>query len=158
MGRIVDLCGDVAAAADEGPEGLVLSLEAWDKLRDDWSDDDIEDALGLVMDSFRQLELVEAADSLSTRLVEVLGTWGEAKAWAAAVEGHAAIPVAVIRQLAHRLDRLEEVLELFRDQKGPDRRGFDELQRHLMDQGIEEDMQPDWEREGAGEPPEEGGS
>jgi hypothetical protein len=158
MGRIVDLCGEVAAAADEGPEGLILPLEAWDRLRDDWSDEDIEDALGLVKDSLLQSELVEAADSLSARLVELLGTWGEAKAWAAAVEGHAAIPVAAIRQLAHRVDRLEEILELFRDQKGPDRRGFEELQRHLLDLGIEEDMRPDWEQEGAGEPPEEGGS
>ena len=158
MGRIVDLCGDVAAAADEGPEGLVLPIEAWDRLREDWSDDDIEDALGLVKDSLLQSELVEAADSLSARLVELLGTWGEAKAWVAAVEGHAAIPVAAIRQLAHRLDRLEEVLELYRDQKGPDRRGFDELQRRLMDQGIEDDMRPDWEKEGGREPPEEGSS
>jgi hypothetical protein len=158
MGRIVDLCGEVAAAADEGPEGLILPLDAWDRLRDDWSDDDIEDALGLVTDSLLQSELVEAADSLSVRLVELLGTWGEAKAWAAAVEGHAAIPVSVIRQLAHRLDRLEEVLELYRDRRGPDRRGFEELQRRLMDQGIEEDMRPDWERQGEGEPPEEGGS
>ena len=69
MGRIVDLCGEVAAAADEGPEGLILPLDAWDRLRDDWSDDDIEDALGLVKDSLLQSELVEAADSLSTRLV-----------------------------------------------------------------------------------------
>ena len=158
MGRIVDLCGEVAAAADEGPEGLILPLDAWDRLRDDWSDEDIDDALGLVKDSLLQSELVEAADSLSTRLVELLGTWGEARAWAAAVEGHAAIPVAAIRQLAHRLDRLEEVLELYRDQKGPDRRGFDELQRRLMDQGIEKDMRPDWEQQGGGEPPEEGGS
>jgi hypothetical protein len=155
MGRIVDLCGDVAAAADEGPEGLILPLDAWDRLRDDWSDEDIEDALGLVKDSLLQSELVEAADSLSTRLVELLGTWGEARAWAAAVEGHAAIPVAAIRQLAHRLDRLEEVLELYRDQRGPDRRGFDELQRRLIDQGIEENMRPDWEKESEGE---EGGS
>jgi len=158
MGRIVDLCGEVAAAADEGPEGLILPLDAWDRLRDDWSDEDIEDALGLVKDSLQQSELVEAADSLSARLVELLGTWGEAKAWAAAVEGHAAIPVAAIRQLAHRLDRLEEILELFRDQKGPDRRGFDELQRRLLDLGIEEDMRPDWAQQGGGEPPEEGGS
>jgi hypothetical protein len=148
----------VAAAADEGPEGLILPLDAWDRLRDDWSDEDIDDALGLVKDSLLQSELVEAADSLSTRLVELLGTWGEARAWAAAVEGHAAIPVAAIRQLAHRLDRLEEVLELYRDQKGPDRRGFDELQRRLMDQGIEKDMRPDWEQQGGGEPTEEGGS
>jgi hypothetical protein len=158
MGRIVDLCGEVAAAADEGPEGLVLPLEAWDRLRDEWSDEDIEDALGLVKDSLLQSELVEAADSLSARLVELLGTWGEAGAWAAAVEGHAAIPLAAIRQVAHRLDRLEEILELFRDQQGPDRRGFDELQRHLMDHGIEEEMRPAWERRGGEEPPEEGGS
>jgi hypothetical protein len=158
MGRIVDLCGEVAAAADEGPEGLVLPLEAWDRLRDEWSDEDIEDALGLVKDSLLQSELVEAADSLSARLVELFGTWGEAGAWAAAVEGHASMPVAAIRQLAHRLDRLEEVLELFRDQAGPDRRGFDELQRRLLDLGIEVDMRPDWERQGKDEPPEEGGS
>ena len=158
MGRIVDLCGDVAAAADEGPEGLVLPLEAWDKLRDDWSDEEIEDALVLVKDSPLHSELVEAADSLSARLVELLGTWGEAKAWAAAVEGHTAIPVAAIRQLAHRLDRLEVILELCRDQKGPDRRGFDELQRRLMDQGIEKDMRPDWEQQDGDEPSEESGS
>ena len=157
MGRIVDLCGDVAAAAEEGPEGLVLPLEAWDKLRDDWPDEEIEDALALVRDSLVHSELVEAADSLSARLVDLLGTWGEAKAWAAAVEGHAAIPLAAIRQLAHRLDRLEEILELCRDLKGPDRRGFDELQRRLMDHGIEKDMRPDWEQD-ADEPSEEGGS
>ena len=69
MGRIVDLCGDVAAAADEGPEGLVLPLEAWDKLRDDWSDEEIEDALVLVKGLHLHSELVEAADSLSARLV-----------------------------------------------------------------------------------------
>jgi hypothetical protein len=157
MGRILDLCGEVAAAADEGPEGLVLSPEAWDRLRGEWSDEDIEDALGLVKDSVLQGELVEASDSLSARLVELLGGWGEAKAWAAAVEGHASIPVDVIRQVAHRLERLEEILELYRDGKGPDRRGFDELQRRLIDQGIEEEMRPEWERQGADEPEDEGG-
>ena len=155
MGRIADLCGEIAAAADEGPEGLVLPPDAWDRLRGDWSDADIEDALAFVRDSLLQSELVEASDSLSARLVELLGTWGESKAWAAAVEGHASISLDVIRQLAHRLDRLEETLDLFRDWKGPDRRGFDQLQRRLMDQGIEEDMRPDWEREGG--PSDEGG-
>ena len=155
MGRIADLCGEIAAAADEGPEGLVLPLEAWDRLRGDWSEDDIEDALGFVKDSLLQSELVEASDNLSARLVELLGTWGEAKAWTAAVEGHASISIDVIRQLAHRLERLEEILEMFRDQKGPDRRGFDQLQRRLMDQGIEEEMRPDWEKGG---PSEGGGS
>jgi len=152
MGRIADLCGDVAAAADEGPEGLVLPAEAWDKLREEWSDADIEDALGFVKDSLLQSELVEAADSLSARLVELLGTWGEARAWAAAVEGHASISIDVIRQLAHRIDRLEEILESFRDQASPDRRAFDALQRRLMDQGIEDEMRPDWEKLGQGEP------
>jgi hypothetical protein len=153
MGRIVDLCGEVAAAAEEGSEGLVLPPEAWDRFRQEWPEEDIEDALGFVNDSVVHSELVEASDSLSARLVELLGTWGEAKAWAAAVEGHAAISIDVIRQLAHRLEHLEEILELCRDpQKGPDRRGFDELQRRLMDQGIEEEMRPDWERQGADEP------
>ena len=156
MGRIVDLCGEVAAVADEGPDGLVLAVDDWERLRADWSDEDIEDALGFVKDSLLQSELVEAADNVSARLVELLGTWGEARAWAAAIEGHATISVDVIRQLAHRLERLEEVLELYRDQKGPDRRGFDELQRRLMDQGIEDEMRPDWERQGQGEPYDEG--
>ena len=48
MGRIVDLCGEIAAAAEEGPEGLVLAPDMWDRLRDEWNDEDIEDALGLV--------------------------------------------------------------------------------------------------------------
>ena len=157
MGRIADLCGEVAAAADEGPEGLVLSPEAWDRLRGEWSDADIEDALDFVRDSLMQSELVEAADNVSARLVELLGTWGEARAWTAAIEGHASISIDVIRQLAHRLDRLEEILEFFRDQKGPDRRGFDALQRRLMDQGIEDEMRPDWEKQGPGEPEEQGG-
>jgi hypothetical protein len=153
MGRIADLCGEIAAAAEEGGEqGLVLPAEAWDRLRAEWSDADIEDALGFVRDSYLQSELVEAADSMSARLVELLGTWGEARAWAAAVEGHASISVDVIRQLAHRLDRLEEILEVYRDEKGPDRRGFDELQRRLMDQGIEDEMRPDWEKQEPGGP------
>jgi hypothetical protein len=145
MGRIVDLCGEVAAAADEGPEGLVLPVDAWDRLRDDWSDEDIEDALGLVRDSLLQTELVEAADSLSARLVELLGTWADAKPWAAVVEGHASLPLDVIGQIARRVDLVEEVLETFRDGKGPDRRGFDELRRRLIDQGIEEQMNGDAE-------------
>ncbi len=147
MGRIVDLCGEIAAAADEGPEGLVLPPEAWDRLRESWSDEDIEDALGFVKDSLLQSELVESADSLSARLVELLGTWGGEDAFAEAAEGRAVLSIDVIRQLAHRLDRLEEILELFRDQKGPERGGFDRLRRRLMDLGIEDEMRPDWERQ-----------
>ena len=141
MGRIVDLCGEVAAAADEGPEGLVLSAEAWDRLRAEYSDEDIEDALAFVKDSLLQSELVEAADSLSARLVELLGSWGDAKSWAAAASGHASVPLDVIGQLARRVDRVEEILEAYRDDKGPDRKGFDELRRRLMDHGIETEME-----------------
>jgi hypothetical protein len=156
MGRIADLCGEIAAAADEGPEGLVLPPDVWDRLRGDWSDADIEDGLSFVRDSLLHSELVEASDSLCTRLVELLGTWGEPKAWAAAVEGHASLSIDVIRQLAHRVERLEEILEVYRDQKAPDRRGFDALQRRLMDQGIEDEMRPDWERQTKDGPGEDG--
>jgi len=38
------------------------------------------------------------------------------------------------------VNRLEEILETFREDKGPDRRGFDALQRRLIDQGLEEEM------------------
>jgi hypothetical protein len=150
MGRIADLCGEIAAAADEGEEGLVLPAEAREKLREEWSDADIEDALALVAAQSLQNELVEVADTMSARLLELLGTWGEPHGWTAAVEGRASLSIDVIRQLAHRLDRLEEILELFREEKGPDRRGFDELQRRLMDHGIEEEMRPEWERQGRG--------
>jgi len=152
MGRIVDLCGEVAAAADEGPEGLVLPPDAWEQFRGRWSDEDIEDAMGFVKDSLLQSELVEAADSLSARLVEVLGAWGSEKGFADAVRGEATIGIDVIRQLAHRLDRLEEILEVYRDEGSPDRKGFDGLQRRLIDLGIEKDMRPDWEKQGVVDP------
>ncbi len=157
MGRIVDLCGDVAAAADEGPDGrFQLSAQAREQLRGEWSDADIEDALALANAQSLANDLVEAADSMSARLLELLGTWGEARAWTAAVEGHARISIDVIRQLAHRLDHLEQILELCRDQNAPDRRAFDALQRRLMDQGIEDEMRPEWEkpgRDGQGDEP-----
>ena len=141
MGRIVDLCGEIAANADEGPEGLVLPPEEWARLRSEWTDEDIEDALAFVHDSLLQSELVEAADSLSARLVEVLGAFGNEQAFARAVEGGGRIDAETIGQLSRRVNRLEEILESFREDKGPDRRGFDALQRRLMDQGIEKEMQ-----------------
>ena len=143
MGRIVDLCGEVAAAADEGPEGLILPPDVWDRLRADWDDEDIEDALGLVTDSLLQAELVESADTLSARLVEVLGGFGEAAAFAQAAAGKGTMDFEVLGQLARRVARLEEVLETYRDGAPPDRRGFDALQRRLADHGIEEEMGPD---------------
>jgi len=150
MGRIVDLCGEIAAAADEGPEGLVLPPEAWDRLRDDWSDEDIEDAMSFVRDSLLQSELVEAADNLCSRLVEILGELGEAGAFKSAEAGEARMSIDVIDQLSRRVSRLEEVLEIYRDGPPPDRRGLDALRRRLADLGIEEEMrgdEPDEEEE-----------
>jgi hypothetical protein len=140
MGRIVDLCGEVAAAADEGPEGLVLSPETWARLRVDWRDEDIEDALGLVQDSLLQGELAEAADSLSAHLLELLGEFGEAGAFKRAQAGEARIDLETIGQLTRWVARLEELLESYRDGASPDRRGFDALQRRLMDRGLEDEM------------------
>ena len=153
MGRIVDLCGEVAAAVEEGPEGLVLPLDAREQLLADWSEEDVEDALGLVTDAMLQSELVEAADSLSAHLVEWLGAYGEEKAYESAAGGTATLGVEEMRQMAHRLDRLEEVLDVFRDEGSPDRQGFEELQKRLLDHGIEDEMRPDWEKVGQREGP-----
>jgi hypothetical protein len=140
MGRILDLCGEIAAEAEEGTEGLVLPPEAWDRFRGEWSDEDIEDALGLVRDSLLQGELVAAADSLSARLVEVLGALGTSTSFEEAVAGKVILTLETIGQLARRVDRLEEVLEVHRDWGAPDRRGFDSLRRRLADHGIEDEM------------------
>ena len=141
MGRIVELCGEVAAEAEEGPEGLILHPDAWERLRADWQDEDIEDALALVQDSLMQSELVEAADSLSARLLDLLGTFGETPAFRRAEAGQAVLSLEVIGQLARRVARLEEVLESYREGTPPDRRGFDALRRRLADQGIEDEME-----------------
>jgi hypothetical protein len=63
------------------------------------------------------------------------------------VAGNAEIGIDVIRQLAHRVERLEEVLEAYREGRGPERTGFDALQRRLLDQGIEGEMGQDEEEE-----------
>jgi hypothetical protein len=152
MGRIVDLCGEVAAAAEEGAEGLVLPPEAWDRLRADWDDEDIEDAMGLVQDSLLQAELVESADSLSSRLVEVLGQFGDAAAFARAAAGAGTLSLESIGHLARRVGRLEEVLETYREGAPPDRSGFDALQSRLADHGIEEEMEAARAEDAAGQP------
>ena len=126
MGRIVDLCGEVAAAAEEGPDGLILPPDVWERLRADWDDEDIDDALGLVHDSLLQAELVESADTLSARLVEVLGRFGDGDAFQKAAADNGALS-----------------FEAYREGAPPDRRGFDELQRRLADHGIEEEMEAD---------------
>jgi hypothetical protein len=139
MGRIVELCAEIAEVAEEGPEGLLLPPADWDRFSQDFTDEEIEDALSLVNESLYQSELVEAADSLSARLVDFLGGLGEASAFARAEQGQARLPVEVIGQLVRRVTRLEEILDLVRDAAPPDRRGFEALKRRLAHLGLEEE-------------------
>ena len=140
MGRILDLFTEVAAAAEEGGEGLVLSLEEQERLRDEWEEEDLEDALKLVQETLLQGELVDSADSLSARLVELLGAFGEAAAFEKARTGHAVLTLDAIGQLTRRVAHLEEAIAPFREGAPPDRKGFDALQGRLMDVGIETEM------------------
>lgn len=142
MGRFADLCGVVAESAEEGAEGLVLPPETWNSLRDDWSEDEIEDALGVVQETLLQGELVEAADSLCGRLVEAMGALGEDAAFREAETQGARLSLDTIAQIVRRVAYLEELLTAFRDGPAPDRRGFDALRSRLMNLGIEDDMEP----------------
>ena len=136
MGRIADLCGEIAEIAEEGPEGLVLSADGWDRLREEWNDDEIQDGLDLVRDSLLLTELVEAADSLSARMVDFLGSY--AADFDKVEQGTATIGLDVMGQLARRVARLEDVLELYRDGREPDHATFDALQERLAVHGLEE--------------------
>ena len=140
MGRIVDLCTEIAESAEEGEDSLILPADVWQRLRAEWSEEDIEDALGLVHENMLQSELVERADSLSSRLLDLLGSYGEEAGWEQVGSGRAVLSVEVIGQLARRVSRLEEVLEAYRDGTAPDRSGFDALQQRLADHGIETEM------------------
>lgn len=150
MGRIADLCGQIAAEAEEGPDGPVISPDVREQLRAEWDEGDIDDALSLVRDSLLQSDLVDAADSLSARLVEVLGAFGTRSAFVKAEAGEARISLEIIEQLTRRVARLEEALEAFREGAPPDRKGFDALRRRLMDQGIETEMWGPQEEEDEG--------
>jgi hypothetical protein len=141
MGRFADLCGEVAASLEEGVEGLTLPPEAWDRFRTDWTDEDVEDAISLVRESLIQSELVDAADSLSARMVELLGQFGAAAAFKKVEAGEAHLSVEDIGQVTRRVARLEEVLEAFRD-------GFESLRQRLADHGIEAEMAAGRESEG----------
>ena len=141
MGRIVDLISEVASEADIGPEGVELPPDAYDRLRGQWDDDDIDDARALVHDRMLQDELAESADSLSARLLEVLGEFGSTAGFQRAREGGAVLSLEVIGQLARRVARLEEVLVSYREDAPPDRRAFDELRQRLMNLGIEKEME-----------------
>lgn len=140
MGRIVDLCTEIAESAEEGDESLVLPPDVYERLRAEWTEEDIEDALGLVHENMLQSELVERADSLSARLLDLLGAYGTAEAFAQVQNGQAALSVEVVGQLARRVARLEEVLDAYRDAGSPDRHGFDALQERLANHGIENEM------------------
>jgi hypothetical protein len=143
MGRLVDLCTEIAGVAEEGDDGLVLGPEGWERLEQDFTQEEIEDALGIVRESLMQAELTDAADSLSTRLIELLGAFGESESFARASAGEARLSLDAIGQLARRVARIEEALLPLRDSAPPDRRGFDALQRRLMDVQIEEEMEPE---------------
>jgi hypothetical protein len=140
MGRILDLFAEVAAAAEEGPEGLLLLGEDRARIGEGWQDEDLDDALALVRETLLHGELVEAADSVNARLLELLGELGEAAAFGQARAGEARLTLDAIAQLTRRVARLEEVLEVFRDGAPPDRRGFDSLRGRLADLGIEHEM------------------
>lgn len=141
MGRILELCGEVAAEAEEGEDGFVLAADAWERFKEDWTEEEIEDALHLVRDSLFQGELIEAADSMSARLVDLLGAYGDAEPFAGLVASGAALNIQTVGQIARRLNRLEEVLDLFRTDPPPDRRGLDALRQRLADHGLEEEVE-----------------
>jgi len=143
MGRIIDLLSEMAAVAEEGPEGLVLMPEDQERFGKEWGPEELEDGLGLVHDSFLQAELVEAADSLNARLLDVLGDFGEEAAFARAAAGDARLSLESIGQLARRVERLEEILEVYRDEAPPDTSRFDSLRQRLADQGIEDERSGD---------------
>lgn len=140
MGRIADLIADVAAEADPGEERMDLPQETRDRLRQEWEEDDIEDALAIVHQEYLREALVQSADSLNSRMMDVLGEFGSQKGFIRAQEGGAVLTLEVIGQLVRRVNRVEEVLEGCREDPPPDRRGFDELRRRLMNLGIEEEM------------------
>lgn len=152
MGRIMDLCGEIAAEAEEGPQGLVVPHEVFERLRAEWDEDDIDDAVGLVRDSLLQSELVEAADTLSARLVEALGAFGEENAFTKAEAAGAALTLETVAHIVRRVARLEEIIEIYREGAPPDRKGFDALRRRLMDLGIENEMQEEASAEELEEP------
>jgi hypothetical protein len=143
MGRILDLCGEVAATAEEGSDGLFLAPADMARLGSEWSEADIEDALSLVHESLLQGELVDAADSLSTRLLDVLGTLADPPIFEAAQSEGARLSLEVVGHLARRVARLEEMLAAFREGVRPDRHGFDLLLARLANLGIEAQMGSD---------------
>jgi hypothetical protein len=154
MGRIADLLGAVAAAAEDGGDGLELPPGNRALLLEGWSDDDIDDALGLVTDSLLLDELVEAAGAVSSRLLVQAGALDTDPAFAQAQREGWRLSLDQLAHLARELDRLEEVLEVFEDAPPRDRSRLDGVRRRLMEQGIETAMRDPSEGDGSegGEP------
>ncbi|HRB12978.1 MAG TPA: hypothetical protein PKU70_08195 [Vicinamibacteria bacterium] len=142
MGRIVELITDVAASADEEGANLTLPMGDFDRLRDDWGDDDIEDALALAQTAFHHEAVNEAADSLCARVIEVLGTFADEKRFASCSEPGAPLPVESLANLARSVAYLEEALSLVRDAPPPDLALFNKLLERLANRGIEAEMGP----------------
>lgn len=142
MGRIVELITDVAASADEAGATLSLSHSDFDRLRDDWGDDEIEDALALAQVAFHHEAVNEAADSLSARVIEVLGLFADEKRFAECAREGAALSTETLAHLARSVVYLEEALSLVRDAPPPDRTRFDKLVERLANLGIETEMAP----------------
>jgi hypothetical protein len=143
MGRVADLLSAGAAAAEEGGEGLALRPEDRALLLEGWSESDLEDALSLVQDSLMLGELVEAADTVASRLMALLAAFGDADAFEQARQEGGRVPLEVIAHLARNVDWLDEVLSVYRDEAGPDRSRFEELRQRLAEAGIEADMDED---------------
>ena len=133
---------DVAAAADEEGANLTLPMGDFDRLRDDWGDDEIEDALALAQTAFHHEAVNEAADSLCARVVEVLGTFADEKRFASCSEPGAPLPVESLANLARSVAYLEEALSLVRDAPPPDLALFNKLLERLANRGIEAEMGP----------------
>jgi antitoxin component HigA of HigAB toxin-antitoxin module len=142
MGRIVELITDVAASADEEGVNLKLPMVDFDRLRDDWGDDEIEDALALAQTAFHHEAVNEAADSLCARVIEVLGTFADEKRFAGACEEGAPLPVDALAHLARSVAYLDEALNLVRDAPPPDLTRFNQLLERLANRGIETEMAP----------------
>jgi hypothetical protein len=141
MGRIVDLITEVAASSDEQGSKLSLPIDAWDRLRDDWGDDEIEDALAIAQASFDQQAVSEAADTVSARVIEILSGFAAEDAFRRATTGDGALRVEDLASLTRCVSYLEEALALVRDAPGPDREKFDQLAERLANVGLEEDAE-----------------
>ena len=142
MGRLVELITDVAASADEQGANLTLGPGDFDRLRDDWGDDEIEDALALAQTAFHHEAVNEAADSLSARVIEILGLFADEKRFAATTLPDAPISTEQLAPLARSVSYLEEALSLVRDAPPPDHSLFQKLLERLANHGIEDAMTP----------------